>query len=180
MFHSLRRCGMRPLSVAAPALEREFAGRVLSCIKLDDRWQQTVLSLLAKEGPGPDRGQERKRIDGAMANLKKQHLWGVVADKEFRAEYQLLTRGLKTIEPSELPGGIPDLDNAAKLLSDIPDLWQHPGVSPQQRRDLAREVFLELRLKEGKLVAVRPRPQYAPLFAYRIWRNNVVGDTKSS
>jgi len=114
-----------------------------------------------------------------MANLKKQHLWGVVSDKESRAEYQLLARGLKALEPSEPPGGIPDLDGAAELLNNMPALWQHPGVSPQQRRELAREVFLELRLKEGKLAAVKPRPQYAPLFAYSIWRNNVVGDTKS-
>ncbi len=180
MFHSLRRCGMRPLSVAAPALEREFAERVLSCIKLDDRWQQTVLSLLAKEGPGPDRGQERKRIDGAMANLKKQHLWGVVSDREFKAEYQTLVRGLKALEPSVSPGGAPDLERAGKLLTDMPALWQHPGVSPLQRQALAREVFVELRLREGKLAAVRPRPGYAPLFAYSIWRSNVVGDTKSS
>jgi len=180
MFHSLRRCGMRPLSVAAPALEREFAERVLSCIKLDDRWQQTVLSLLAKEGPGPDRGQERKRIDGAMANLKKQHLWGVVSDREFKAEYQTLVRGLKALEPSVSPGGAPDLERAGKLLTDMPALWQHPGVSPLQRQALAREVFVELRLREGKLAAVKPRPGYAPLFAYSIWRSNVVGDTKSS
>ncbi len=114
-----------------------------------------------------------------MANLKKQHLWGVVSDKEFRVEYQVFARGLKALEPSASPGGLLDLDRAAKLLTDMPALWEHPGVSPQQRRELAREVFLELRLKEGKLAAVKPRPQYAPLFAYSIWRNNVVGDTKS-
>lgn len=179
MFHSWHRCSMRPLSVAVPALERELAERVLSCIKLDDGWQEAVLGALAKEGPGPDRGLERKRIEGAMANLKKQHLWGVVSDKEFRAEYQVFARGLKALEPSASPGGMLDLDRAAKLLTDMPALWEHPGVSPQQRRELAREVFLELRLKEGKLAAVKPRPQYVPLFAYSIWRNNVVGDTKS-
>ncbi len=28
----------------------------------------------------------------AMANLKKQHLWGAVVDEEFKAEYQSLAR----------------------------------------------------------------------------------------
>ena len=69
----------------------------------------------------------------------------------------------------------PNLDRAAQLLKDLPALWQHPGVTPKQRRELAREVFDEVRLREGRLVAIKPRPEYAPLFAYSIWRYNVVG-----
>jgi hypothetical protein len=53
-------------------------------------------------------------------------------------------------------------------------------VTSQQRRELAREVFLEVRLREGRLVAVKPRPQYAPLFAYSLWRQNDVGGKRSS
>ena len=43
-----------------------------------------------------------------------------------------------------------------------------PLVSPQLQRGLAREMFQEVRLREGRLVAVRPRPRYAPLFAYAL------------
>jgi len=58
------------------------------------------------------------------------------------------------------------------LLRDIPALWEHPGVTPEQRRDLAREVFEEIRIRDGNLVAVKPRPQYAPLFGYSLWKGN--------
>ena len=46
---------------------------------------------------------------------------------------------------------------------------------------MAREVFDEIRLRDGKLIAVKPRPQYAPLFVYSIWKENqYVGDKSSS
>ena len=74
----------------------------------------------------------------------------------------------------------PDLERAAKLLMDLPALWSHTGVTDEQRRDLAREVFEEVRLDNGAVVAVKPRPQYAPLFAYSIWRDNPIGGASSS
>lgn len=62
--------------------------------------------------------------------------------------------------------------------------WRGPRNPPQQglvggarstqdeRRELAREVFDEIRIRDGKLVAVKPRPEYVPLFAYSIWKEN--------
>jgi len=41
-------------------------------------------------------------------------------------------------------------------------------------------VFQEVRLRERGLVAVRPRPKYAPLFAYALWRQHVAGGVRSS
>ena len=38
----------------------------------------------------------------------------------------------------------------------------------------------DVRLREGRLVAVRPRPKYAPLFAYALWRQHVAGGARSS
>ena len=58
--------------------------------------------------------------------------------------------------------------------------WQHPGVTPEQRRDLAREVSRELRLREGRMVAITPRPEYAPLFAYIVWAQQVLGGVRLS
>lgn len=69
----------------------------------------------------------------------------------------------------------PNLDRAAELLRDLPALWQRPGVSPEHRRDLAREVFQELRMRDGSLVAVTPNPNYAPLLAYSLVHRTFVG-----
>ena len=57
---------------------------------------------------------------------------------------------------------------------------EHSGVTQSQRRELAREVFDEIRLRDGKLVAGKPRPEYAPLFAYSLWKENLnVGGERS-
>jgi hypothetical protein len=155
-------------------VEEEFVERVLSQIKIDDGWQQAVLRAMTNEGPQPDRGLEIKKIDIAMANLRKQHLWGVITDEEFRAEHVSLERQKRTLEAARTPLMTPNLDRAAQLLSSLPALWQHPGVTREQQRELAGEIFEEVRLREGRLAAIKPRPEYAPLFAYSIWRNNVV------
>ena len=176
MFHSWRRCTMRPQSVSAPRVEEEFGQRVLGCVTLDDGWRQAVLGALSQEGPQPDRGVEIGRIDGALANLRKQHLWGAVSDQEFQAEYQSLKRQRSALKPRPTSPETPDLERAAQLVQDLPDMWQHPGVTQGQRRDLVREVFQQIRLREGEMSAVQPRPQYEPLFAYSLWRQkNVVG-----
>ncbi len=114
-----------------------------------------------------------------MANLRKQHLWGVITDEEFRTEHASLERQKRALEGAGAPLMTPNLDRAAQLLSALPALWQHPGVTPEQRRELAREVFEEVRLREGRLAAVKLRPEYATLFAYSIWRYHVVGGDQS-
>ena len=115
-----------------------------------------------------------------MANLRKQHLWGVIGDAEFKAEHQALELQKRGLEPKSSMRSTPDLDRAAELMRDLPALWEHPGVTPDQRRDLTREVFDEVRLREGKLVAVKPRAEYVPLFAYSVWKGTGGGGGKRS
>ena len=160
MTHSWHRCPMRPSSVGATRVEQEFADRVLACVQLDGDWRQTVLK--------------------ALANLRKQHLWGAIDDETFKAEHRVLQRQVRSIQPSSPQPMMPNLDRASELLQDLPALWNHPGVTAAQQRGLAREVFQEVRLREGGLVAVRPRPKYAPLFAYALWRQHVAGGARSS
>ena len=180
MHHSWHRCAMRTQSVPAPRVEEEFAQRVLGCLTLDEGWHQAILGALAREGPQPDHSLDIGRIDGALANLRKQHLWGAVSDEEFQAEFQSLKRQPSALEPRPSSPETPDLERAAQLLRDLPALWQHPGVTPEQRRELVREVFEEIRLREGEVSAVQPRPLYAPLFAYSLCRQQrVVGGERS-
>ena len=159
---------MRPRSLDATMVESDFADKVLGCINLDEGWRDAVLKVLANEGPRPDRSSDMKRIEGAISNLRKQHLWGAISDEVFKKEHQTLTRQLRSLMPPASPKMTPNLDRAAHLLQDWPAPWQHPGVSPEQSRDMAREVFQELRLREGRFVAVTPKPNYAPLFAYSL------------
>jgi len=166
---------MYPQSVSAPRIEEEFARRVLGCIVLDDGWKDAVLRVLATEGPTPDNSVEIRRIDVALANLRKQHLWGAVTDQEFKDGFRDLQRQRRSLAPRPAARTVPNMEQAAKMLQDLPALWQHPGVTADQRRELARVVFEEIRLRDGCLTAIRPQPQYAPLFAYALWSADVGG-----
>ena len=147
---------------------------------LDEEWRDAVIRAISNEGPEPDHRLEIKRIDAALANLRKQHLWSVISDQEFKSEHQALKRQKRGLEPTRKVR-TPNLDRAAELLNNLPALWEHPGVTQTQRRDLAREVFEEIRIREGMLVVVKPRSEYAPLFAYNIWRDfQDIGDDRSS
>ena len=180
MAHSWHRCEMRPQSVSAPDIEQEFLERVLSCIKIDAGWHAPILGAMSKEGLEPDNTPEIKRLEAASANLRKQHLWNVIWDEEFKTANRDLQRQKRALEPKPSVRSTPNPDRAAELLRDLPALWEHPGVTPEQRRDLAREVFEEIRIRHGKLVAVKPHLQYAPLFAYSLWMENCdVGDEQS-
>lgn len=175
MAHSWRRCGCRPSSVSAAAVGEEFAGRVLGCVTLDGGWREAVLRALVNEGPKRDHTLDIKRIEGVLANLRKQHLWGTIGDKEFKSEHRKFQRQIRNLEVSEHPPMTPDMDRAVQMLQDLPALWRHPGVTQERRQELAREVFLEIRLREGELVAIKPRPSYQPLFAYCLWRQKLAG-----
>ena len=97
----------------------------------------------------------------------------MLSDQEFKTEYQALQRQKRALELKPSLQSTPNLDRAAELLRDLPALWEHPGVTQDQRRELTREVFDEIRLWNGKLVAVKPRSEYAPLFAYSIWKESL-------
>lgn len=180
MAHSWHRCSMRPRSLDARMVESEFAEKVLRCIEFDGGWREAVLKVLTKEGPKPDHSLDKRRIERAISNLRTQHLWGAIRDERFKTEYQVLRRQLRTLTPPATPKMMPNLDRAAALLRDLPALWQHPGVSAEQRRDMAREVFQDIRLREGRLVAVTPNPNYAPLLAYSLIHCTAVGGAGSS
>ena len=117
-----------------------------------------------------------RRTDVALANLRKQHLWGAVTDQEFKDEFRVLQQQRRSLVPRPSPRTAPNLEQAARLLQDLPPLWQHPGVTAEQRREPARVVFEEVRLRDGDLIAVRPQPQYAPLVAYALWSYAVGGE----
>ena len=54
----------------------------------------------------------------------------------------------------------------ATLLNDLPALWDHPGVDDKQKQQLVHEILEEARIMGRDLVVIKPKPEYAPHFAY--------------
>lgn len=84
-------------------VESDFADKVLRCIEFDDGWREAVLKVLINEGAEPDHSLDKRRIEGAISNLRKQHLWGAISDEGFKTEHQVLQRQLRTLTPPATP-----------------------------------------------------------------------------
>ena len=180
MWHSAHRCDIPTLSISAIAVEKQFVERVLACIKLDNNWKGPILKALSTNEPKVDVSAEIARIESAMANLRKQHLWGMLSDEQLKSEYNTLESQRNQLKKHNEPVILADIERSAELLADLTSLWQHPGTTPEQRRSLARQAFEEVRIKDNLLVAVGPRERCIPLFAYQAWKENVVGSKQST
>ena len=135
-------------------------------LRLDASWKTRVITALKAQVPEEhDQGQQ-DRLQRAMENLRKQHQWGDLSDQEYRREREPLERQLKLVaRPPTLPLQLPNLEQAARLLEDLPALWLHPGITHEQRESLVREVFRRISIDGKEFVSIEPQAAYVPLFA---------------
>jgi hypothetical protein len=116
---------------------------------------------------------QAERLRKALENLRKQHLWGDISDIDYKRERAELERQLKAVTPDATPIELPNLERAAKLLNELPALWQHPGVDNKQRESVIQEVFTKINMDGGSQVSIEPKPDYAPLFADIVLQNSL-------
>ena len=165
LYHRRPFCELEPHSVRVENLMAQFQEGVLPYVTLDQKWKHTVMRALRQEKDAPSHDQEQARMERALTNLRKQHLWGDITDEEYRQEKQELERQLKAVMPVGASVYLPNLERAAQLLADLPALWSHSGVTDEQREALVGEMFEQVRLRGRGLVAVEPKLEYQPLFA---------------
>ncbi len=166
LYHTRPFCHIEPHSIKLENIMAQFHDGVLPYINLDNGWKNLVLNCLNPDKNTTSNNDTRAKIEQALKNLRKQHLWGDITDQEYHKEKQEMERELNSLAVLNLPVDFSNLDKAAQLLSDLPSLWEHPGTTDRLRESLIGQVFDETRLRGNQLVAIKPQPQYLPLFAY--------------
>ena len=141
-------------------------------MRLNAGWKAGILKVLTQERPSTTDDGQSETIKRALENLRKQHLWGDLLDEEYRRERAALERQLRSAQPPPKAPQLPNLERAAQLLTDLPKLWLHPGVSHEQRENLVREVFNRITI-DSRFMTIEPRPAYVPLFATMLLESNV-------
>lgn len=168
LSHQRQACPVRPQSLGMKVVSSQFAEKVLPLLQFGEGFIPLVTRALAQgtqEG-GPSIQEQVQRLERALDQLRKQHLWGDLSDEAYVGERDRLRRQLQALKASVPVARIPNLRRAAELLNDMPALWQHPGVEDRQRQEFLQETFQEVRIMGKELVAIRPKPQYVPHFAY--------------
>jgi len=168
-----RECDAWPRSGSVSSLVAQFAERVISHMHLTGEWKAAVQNVLRQERSTEGDERQSESIKRALENLRKQHLWGDLVDDEYRRERAALERQLRSIHPPLRSPQLPNLERAAQLLTDLPGLWLHPGVSHEQRENLVREVFKGITIDGTRFMTIKPRPVYVPLFATMLLESNV-------
>ena len=79
-----------------------------------------------------------------------------------------MQRQLKVLESEIVSVRMPNMERGAQLVADLPALWTHAGVTNRKREAMITEVFREVQLRGSQLVAIEPKAQYRPFFAYLV------------
>ena len=159
-------CKVEPHSIRVENLMAQFRKDILPYFNLGNECKTIVLSSLPKEKDYSVQDNTRQMIDRALKNLRKQHLWGDLTDEEYRSEKRELDRQLEALLPPSNQTDLINLDDAIHLLSNFSLLWDKPEITDEQRESFISEVFEETRLRGSKLVGIKPKPEYQPLFGY--------------
>ena len=165
LYHTRPFCELKPHSLRVENLSAQVQEGVLPYIALNRDWKSIFLNTLNNRREVPSDNDAHIRIERALKNLRKQHLWGDITDEEYRQEKQELAKQSNSIPLPIIPADLINIDRAAQILSDLPALWEHPGVTDLQRELLIRELFEKIHLRGSSIVSIQPKPDYRPLFA---------------
>ena len=143
----------------------QFQETVLPYVALDQEWKEAVMRALSNGQDLPSDHQEQAKLERALTNLRKQHLWGDIGDDDYKQEKQELEQHFTAIAPAAAPTYRLNFDRAAQLLTDLPALWKHPGTTDNQRELFIKEVFQQIRVRGSSLVSIEPKLDYQPMFA---------------
>lgn len=171
LVHQRSICAISPRSQCMEALSQQFASGVLAFLNIGEDFQDKVIQAVARQQGRPSAEDQVQRLERALGQIRKQNQWGDLSDEDYLKERDSLRRQLQALKSGSQPIQTPNLKRAAELLNELPALWQHPGVQDSQRQALLQEVFDEVQINGRDIVAVRPKPQYLPHFAYlTLWQ----------
>jgi DNA invertase Pin-like site-specific DNA recombinase len=152
--------GCSERSVVATALENSFGEWMTAAttLRVEDRTKLAAI-IRAKVRRGFD-ATKAARVRQAMKRITDAFTWGALEEDEYRKQLGDLRAQLAVVErqPDEQR-----ILEATRLAQDIPAAWA--TASPDQRRRIVWSAFEIIRVREGRIVSVRPKPTTAPLLA---------------
>lgn len=107
-----------------------------------------------------DNQVRRQQIDARLSRLRDLYGWGDISRVEYVTERDALTAELATLRDDDDRAAIHA--RAAELLGDVAAAWR--SANQAQRNQLARLMFQSVEIKDNRVVAVTPQPDFQPFF----------------
>ena len=97
---------------------------------------------------------------GRQGRLRDRYEWGHITKEEYLAEHDAVQRELRQLSWDD--GTADELSDLAGLLTSVSEAWDQ--AEQEQRNGLAKTLFEEIMVEDGKVVAVKPREEVETLF----------------
>ena len=136
-------------------------GEIISAIMLPEAWLDRVLTQVHLADEVERVARERKKAEQRLRRLAQVYVDGHLQEDEYRRQEKQAEEKLRSLV-------VPDADaavTAGKLLEDLPRLWEKADLG--ERRSILLTmldaVYVDT-VEEKRIVAIRPRPAFRPLF----------------
>jgi DNA invertase Pin-like site-specific DNA recombinase len=130
-------------------------------IKIPSDYQRSLLRYHQTiERTSEDTGATSDTLQARLSRLKDLYAWGDISREAYLSERDQIQEQL-----SRLGGGsdhVKQLERLAAFLNDLGLAWS--AASPEQKNRLARTLFTTVWIREGRALAVEPRPDIEPFF----------------
>ncbi len=107
-----------------------------------------------------DVAKQRAALERHLQRVKELCEWGHKSKEEYWADYNMLQAQLQSLASAEDQAR--GLERLALFLKDISGAWKQ--ADQQQRNRLAKQLFDIVWIKDKKVLAVTPRPEFKPFF----------------
>jgi site-specific DNA recombinase len=151
-------CGQR--STFLDGIEEQLAA-FLGTFRLPE---DTIAELLARyerlTDEQDDTEQQRRQVTGRLERMKDLYTWGDLTREAYLTERDQLEQQLARFQGTT--DRVALLRRVSIYLQDVPAAWE--AATPEQRNALARTVLQSVEIRDDRVTAVVPQPEFAPFF----------------
>jgi hypothetical protein len=132
----------------------------LSVFTIPEDYQAKILEAHSKLQSTYDVDKQRASLQTKLNRVKELYKWGHGTKEEYFANYVALQRELRHLKSNEPKPEM--LEKFAEFLKNVALAWDK--ASQEQRNRLASCLLEKVWIKDKKVVAVTPRPEFKPFF----------------
>jgi hypothetical protein len=133
----------------------------LNSFHIPEDYQHRILEAHRKlQSAYDDVTKQKAALERRLQRAKELYEWGHKSKEEYWADYNMIQQQLQSLAPAKDQAR--GLERLALFLKDISEVWKQ--ADEQQRNRLAKQLFDIVWIKDKKVLAVTPRPEFKPFF----------------
>ncbi|GAI37142.1 unnamed protein product, partial [marine sediment metagenome] len=132
----------------------------LRAFHIPEDYQEKILEAHQKLQSVYDVERQKSRLEARLKRLEELYEWGHKTKEEYLADHAAIQRELQELIPVKDKGK--ELERLASFLKDITLAWEQ--ATQEQRNKLGSCLFEAVWIKDRKVLAVTPKPEFKPFF----------------